>query len=90
MGKHDFENKVRNYIKITMVGSFYREKYIRLLQLRTLEGPIQLPVTFQFWFEYPQFSTIGECTPLLLQIPSILVQKHKNNFSSLFYLTEII
>jgi hypothetical protein len=44
---------------------FYRERYIRLLLLWTLEGPIQLPVTCQFWFEYPQFSTIEECAPLL-------------------------
>ena len=47
-----------------MVESFYRETYIRLLQLWTLEGPIQLPATCQFWFEYPQFSRRVECAPL--------------------------
>ncbi len=51
--------------KLRWWSLFYRERYIRLLLLWTLDGPIQLPVTCQFWFEYPQFSTIEECAPLL-------------------------
>jgi hypothetical protein len=41
------------------------------LQLWTLEGPIQLPVTCQFWFEYPQFQTIEKCAPLLQTLISL-------------------
>ncbi len=52
--------------KLRWWSLFHRERYIRLLLLWTLEGPIQMPVTCQFWFEYPQFSTIEQCAPLLV------------------------
>ncbi len=51
--------------KLRWWSLFYRERYVRLLQLWTLEGPIQLSVTCQFWFEYPRFHAIEECAPLL-------------------------
>ncbi len=66
--------------KMRWWGLFYRERYIRLLLLWTLEGPIKLPVTCQFWFEYPQFSTIKECAPLIVSL--ILLGNKQQDFLS--------
>ncbi len=79
MGKHVFENKARScFINCNGGVFFYKERHIRLLLLWTLEVPIQLPVTCQFWFEYPQFQTIEECAPLLQVI------EQKSNYTSNF------
>ncbi len=61
--KSVIENKARgSFINSHGGVFFYRERYIRLLLLWTLEGPIQLTDTCQFWFEYPKFKR----SPLLL------------------------
>ncbi len=68
--------------KLRWWSLFYRVRLLLFWLFWTLEGPIQLPVTCQFWFEYPLiFDNRRMCTVInksFLKPNCLLITNNKN------------